>query len=241
MISVLVPTKGRPIEYKRMVESVVNTSSHAKVFTGLSEEDKSVYGIIPDIVTPEWMPTAHKWELLANHAFKTTNSDLFMLGADDTVFATKGWDTVLLEHYRALSNKVHVYSMHDSRTGTGTPHPIVTKEYIEAMGYFLPPLFLHWFVDTWTVEIARANNCFTHLMDYTLIHDKSSDRKSGKWSGDETRNGIRKNGWLTRDIYTNQSCAHFLEIEKERLANFIKRNVQYKTHGSPQDFLEATQ
>lgn len=239
MISILVPTKGRPIEYNRMIQSVKDTSSYARVFTGISEEDKPVYGIDGDLSMPNWMPTAHKWELLANHAFITTTSKLFMLGADDTVFATPLWDKALLDHYTALENKIHVYSLRDSRDKAGTPHPIVTKEYIEAMGYFLPPLFLHWFVDSWTVEIAKANDCFTNFDDYLLIHDKPTDKIEDKWGGDATRNDIRKAGWLNRDMYVNRSCKHFLEMEKNRLGCYIARQSAYKKNGNPQDFLEA--
>lgn len=241
MISILVPTKGRPIEYNRMIKSISDTSSLARVFTGISETDQSVYGIKGNLITPEWMPTSHKWELLANKAYRETDSKLFMLGADDTIFATKDWDKALFSHYEGLTNKIHVYSLCDSRDKAGTPHPIVTREYVEAMGYFLPPLFLHWFVDSWTVEIAKANNCFTYFDDLLLIHDKPTDKMEDKWGGDATRNDIRKAGWLSRDMYVNKSCKHFLEAEKNRLEKYIARNTAYKTNGSPQNFIEATQ
>ena len=214
-IAILCPTRGRPEQFTKMCRSTWQTSKHVKhIYTAISEQDCKEYGMNPTpygmIFTPDDMPTACKWNLLAEMAMKDPEITHFMLGADDMVFSTPCWDDALLKLY---DKKPHVYSLLDSRDPDGTPHPIVTREYIEAMGYFLPPIFLHWYVDSWTVDIAKANNCFTHLRDYLLIHDKPSD----KGQGDETHNRIRMNGWRERDAYVNQTCQHYLALEKSRL------------------------
>lgn len=216
MISILVPSKGRPAYCKRMLESVGHTvECDGRVMLALDRRDTDLYQeYVPcDLIVPDGLPTVHKWNLLAKKAMEYSSHNLFMLGADDIIFSTSGWDKAIIDHYNALENKIHVYSLCDSRDPSGTPHPIVTREYIEAMGYFLPPIFLHWYVDTWTVEIAKANDCFTHMKDYLLVHDKPSD--SGQ--SDETHNGIRRMGWHERDKYVNDTCQHFLEYEKLRL------------------------
>lgn len=161
------------------------------------------------------MPTVYMWNDLAMECFnRNPDVKLFMLASDDIIFATPGWDKALIDHYNALENKIHVYHLQDSRDVEGTPHPIVTREYINAMGYFMPPIFMHWFVDSWTVKIAKANNRFTHLKDYSLIHDKPSD----KGAADETHNRIRRMGWHQRDTEVNRTCQHILEWETRRLA-----------------------
>lgn len=162
-------------------------------------------------------PTVYKWNYLEQLA-KTYDPDLYMLAADDIIFATPGWDTALMQHYNKLENKIRVYHLRDSRDDNGTPHVIVTREYVGAMGYFMPPIFLHWFIDTWTVEIAKATGSFTHFKEYELVHDKSSDR--GK--PDKTHNRIRQMGWHARDQAVNDSCQHFLEYEKLRLAKVVQ-------------------
>ncbi len=145
---------------------------------------------------------------------KNDQYKLFMLGADDMVFETPGWDEALIDHYNALENKIHVYHLQDSRSSDGNPHPIVTREYIAAMGYFISPIFLHWFVDTWTCAIAKSNSCFSHLKDYKLAHIKPSDE--GKL--DETHSRIRQWGWHSRDKWVAEKMAHVLEAEKLRLS-----------------------
>lgn len=207
-IAILCPTRGRPAFFKRMVDSVSKTTSLPVNVLACSNGDDDY---VPRVTTD--LPTVHMWNALS----KAADARLIMLGADDTIFATPGWDKALMDHYNALENKIHVYALKDSRDPHGTPHPIVTREYVDAMGYFMPPIFLHWFIDTWTVDIAKSNDCFTHLADYELIHDKPSD----KGMADETHSRIRRMGWHERDKAVNDSCQHILRFEKERLAKVI--------------------
>lgn len=227
-IAILCPSRARPEQCKRMVQSAYATSvGKVQIFIVVSEKEFDLYKDTIDLpeservgvclVTYPDYPTGFKWNKLSELALTQPNS-LFMLAADDMVFTTPCWDKALLDHYNSLENKIHVYSLLDSRDPDGTPHPIVTREYIEAMGYFLPPIFLHWFVDSWTVEIAKANNCFTHMKDYLLVHDKPSD----KGRGDETHNRIRQMGWHERDKWVNDKCQHFLAYEKARLARIMR-------------------
>lgn len=226
-IALLVPTRGRPEKFKRMCESAFKTASNkdnVSVLAALTEDDetKELYkheysGSVFSFIHPE-STTVYKWNWLAGFAQaqcfdgEFTNK-LFMLAADDIIFETPGWDKALIDHYNALENKIHVYALRDSRDPDGTPHPIVTREYLEAMGYFVPPIFLHWFVDTWTVAIANSNNAFTHLKDFLLTHDKPSDRGQP----DETHTGIRARGWHSRDHQLAKSHCRFLEYEKMHL------------------------
>lgn len=228
MIAILCPTRGRPEQCKRMIESVIKTSSiKVNIIVGLTASEYISYDlekfwpnkdqnvIVYPVNLEDMLPTAHKWNLLAEEAMKDPKNKLFMLGADDMIFETSEWDKALIDHYNALQNKINVYALQDSRDADGTPHIIATREYIDAMGYFVPPIFLHWNIDTWTVAIAKANGCFTHLRDYKLTHDKPSDRGES----DETHSRIRQWGWHSRDKYVAEKMAHVLEYEKFRLMN----------------------
>lgn len=220
-IAILCPTRGREKLFDRMCDSAFKTSRNTKIYFYQAVDDFPTYkcptqkdSIVKCVGSP-W-PTVQSWNYLSSFAM-TEGHNLFMLAADDIIFSTPGWDEALLDHYNNLENKIHVYHLQDSRDVNGTPHPIVTREYIDAMGYFLPPIFMHWYGDTWTVEIAKHNSCFTHLRDYELIHDKPSD----KGISDETHSRIRKMGWRERDKYVNDTCQHFLELEKNRLAKVL--------------------
>jgi len=220
-ISILCPTKGRASLCNRMVTSVFNTvsnKSNVEILLGVVEPYHAIKHVTQHKV-PEWS-TAMTWNYLASKA----EGDLLMLGADDTIFATPGWDEALLDHYGKLENKIHVYHLQDSRDIEGTPHPIVTREYYNAIGYFVPPIFFHWYVDSWTREIAKYNSIFTHLKEFELVHDKPSDL--GK--PDATHTGIRSQGWHDRDKFVHENCQHFLQQEQKRLWKIMNIDIHNK-------------
>ena len=175
-------------------------------------------------IVPDW-PTVMTWNVLAQEAMKFPDNKLFMLAADDMIFSTPGWDKALLDHYNALENKIHVYALQDSRDKDGLPHPIVSREWIEAMGWAFPPYYLHWKIDTWTAAIAKANGVHTHLREYLLIHDKANDRGQP----DETHSRIRNAGWLDRDNYVEKTCGYLLENEKKRLNDYLRGREERET------------
>lgn len=213
MIALLCPSKGRPEKLKKMWESAKATSTlPLKLYLAIDAKEWPLYqeftaNNIQVLIMPDLLPTAHKWNLLADLALLEKGNKLFFLAGDDMVFETEGWD-------RAMNtDEAHVYALQDSRDEDGTPHPIMTRKYIEAMGYFVPPMFLHWFIDTWTVSIAKANQAFTHLKQFKLTHDKDKD---------QTHIGIRERGWHDRDRYVNEKMQALLTSEKCRLGIEIK-------------------
>lgn len=216
MIALLVPSRGRQKQFSRMCDSVEATArkNTVYIFSGTNGTSLSTY---TDFKFPEDISTVYMWNQLAIKAMRSTDIKLFMLAADDTIFATPGWSEALIDAYDKLTNKIHVFALQDSRDAEGVPHPIFTREWIEAMGWMIPPYFFHWKIDTWSVEIAKANNCFTHMKDYLLIHDKANDRGIP----DETHLRIRENGWLERDMHLAQVCPYVLEYEKKRLMEHI--------------------
>lgn len=232
MIALLTPTRARLEQFKRMCESASKTAvnkSAIKIYSASNGEDAYA-----KYQFPVDCPTVFMWNELAKIAMQDESNKLFMLCADDVIFTTPCWDEALLNHYNALENKIHVYHLQDSRDTNGYPHPIVTREYVDAMGYFVPPIFMHWFCDSWTVAISAGMGTFTHLKNYLLVHDKPSD----KGQPDETHNRIRRMGWHERDKTVNEDCQYLLAYEKQRLRDFLSRRTwTLITNGSVKDNL----
>lgn len=226
MITILCATRNRPRQFTRMAASALATAHDREniricFYTADADPAYEDYAC-PDnayrYVGPDWPGVA-----ALNHLWQSApSSDLYMIGSDDMVFTTPHWDKALLDHYASLVNKRHVYALLDSRDAKGTPHPIITREFASALGYIAPPIFLHWYVDTWLVEIATRNDCFTHLNDYLLIHDKPSD----KGLADDTHNRIRRMGWHRRDAFVNQSCQRFLDLESARMGTATRFTLE---------------
>lgn len=235
MITILCPTRGRPAQFQRMVNSARDTAhnpENVRVLFYVGNDEALLQSYRHDMPNCT-MLIGHPWSAVMASNYLAMrcaeffpDTKLYMVGADDMVFATPHWDKALTDAYEALQDKTHVFSLRDSRDSYGTPHPILTHEFVTAMGYFLPPIFLHWFVDSWTVDIAKSNGCFTHLHDYLLIHDKPSDRGVK----DETHSRIRTMGHHDRDTYVNSVCQHFLATEKERLGRMMQQQRGTREH-----------
>jgi len=221
MIALLCPSRARPDQCKMMVESVYATSStNPKIYISTDARDLWSYKLSREITATDWvhsphgMPTSHKWNILAQEAMKNPENKLFMLAADDMGFVSPGWDNGLIANYEG---KPQVFAFQDTRDPLGTPHPIVTREWVELFGWFVPPIFAHWYIDSWTVEIAKSANCFTHLNQFVLEHNKPSDRGQG----DETHSLIRSYGWRERDEFIATTCKDWLELQKQKLSKVL--------------------
>lgn len=221
MIAILCPSYRRNKLAKRLWDNIGDKATLYFCTDSIDLMDYKGIGIdtVNYLYADPNLPTVHKWNLLAEEALKNPDNKLFMLGADDMYFASHSWAEDLTEAYNKLENKIHLFAFQDSRDELGTPHPVVSREWIEALGYAFPPIFLHWQLDTWAVEIAKANNCFTHLIHHELVHDKPSDR--GEY--DQTHHRIRSFGWADRDAWVADKMQHLLSSEKARLAACISR------------------
>jgi hypothetical protein len=207
-----------------MIQSAYDTTTEKiQIFLAVSAEDFPIYQAkltLPEsdrvgvlmVEMPE-ATTGYKWNRLAQLAFGQPNT-FYMLAADDMVFKTNGWDKALVEHYAGLERKQHIYALRDSRDpATGTPHPIFTREWISLFGWMVNPMYLHWFVDTHAVEVAKSCNVFTHFSNYELTHIKPSDHGNP----DETHSRIRSWGWAERDRFVWEVTKEYRELDKQKL------------------------
>lgn len=123
-------------------------------------------------------PTSYAWNELAKRAA----GDILMLMGDDTVFETPGWDDKLRKAEFTLSHggqpSMAVFSFDDGRSelGTGHPHPAMTREVYNRLGYLACPMFRHFYVDTWLVDLAKEAGIFHYIADMKVLHDKPWDR-----------------------------------------------------------------
>lgn len=224
-IAILCPTMGRPEICRAMIESVRKTAFELKdivIYLGLTEGDEAKQQYMDMVLDYKGLNVKMGLYQFADWTLPMCHNKLSEIAeehelhygmGDDCLFVTPGWDAALKEKYEALENKIHVFSLLDNRDPLGMPAPVMTKAYIDAMGWRIPPYFMHWYCDTWTTKIAKACNILTHLTDYMLIHDK----KSEKGIQDETYHRVRNRGAIDRDAYVDQHCQHWVNVEIERL------------------------
>lgn len=158
MISILTPSRSRPNFALRMIASATKFARcpiEIKLYLNNDDPFLSQYtdNIDPSMYTigPN-QSTSYSWNLMAEQA---KNDILFLVG-DDCYFKTENWTKMILDAFDKYPDKIAcVYPRAPSVSKYKSPHFCLHRNWINTLGYFLPPHFYHWYVDTWILEIAQ--------------------------------------------------------------------------------------
>lgn len=162
MISILLPSRGRPENIVRLHNSVSLTAVGPwEMIVRLDEDDPSC-GDYLDYIESRLLPhvrflvgervvLSEMW----NHCWRQAYGDIFMHAGDDIVFSTRGWDGIV----RAAFPPDGIAFVHgDDLGGKGSwfgTHGFLRREWVDAVGIFAPPCFSSDFTDTWFNEVAN--------------------------------------------------------------------------------------
>lgn len=108
---------------------------------------------------------------LWNECQKLAQYDVYQHSCDETVYRTSGWDTAVLEAFEQWPDGIGlVYGrdgIHDENLAT---HGFITRAWVEAVGYFVPPYFSSDYNDLWLHEVAGAIGRRRFLPDVFTEH-----------------------------------------------------------------------
>ena len=88
-----------------------------------------------------------------NRCQRIHRADLYVIGCDDTVISTPGWDWMLLNAAGVFDDGIAIVYFGDT-PGVFQAGIAVSHDLVEEMGYFCPPYFSYWWSDTWLHEIG---------------------------------------------------------------------------------------
>jgi glycosyltransferase involved in cell wall biosynthesis len=159
MISVLLPTRKRPLFLKRMVDSLREMSTiQPEIIVYIDDDDQETppmaaqLGLV-SIIGPRITMTDY-W----NKCYEKASNDIVMQAGDDIVFRTKGWDKMVEDEFAKWPDKivlVHGDDLDDNfRSNFGT-HSLLHRRWIETLGYFIPPYFSSDNGDRWLMAVAN--------------------------------------------------------------------------------------
>ena len=213
-ISLLCPTRWRPNDALRMVESVINTVNHPErieILFYIDSDDNKVdeykeklssympwmsrTQIFIDITVGEPMSVSKSWNIIAGKA----TGNLFKMCNDDLVYETKGWDDRLdLEFAKYPDEIVCMWFNDNIQKGRMCTFPIISRKWYETVGYFSPGRFLFLYNDTWVHDIAKKIGREHYIGDVMNRHLHHSQTKIK----DETTIRSRLNGAIEKDGIT---------------------------------------
>ena len=163
-ISLLVPTRGRPSFFGAMLESVRTTAaaSGIEVVAYVDVDDPAVglyqnylegfHGVDLHLITGPRIVLSQAW----NECAAAASGQYLMLAADDIRFRHPGWAGEVERVFAALPDGIgYLYGRDghwDHMLGT---HGIVSRTWVEVVGYFCPPHFASDKNDAWLHDVAR--------------------------------------------------------------------------------------
>lgn len=194
MISIVVPSRNRPGNIARLLKSLKNVSNDFNkldIIIRLDKDDKDLEGYIKE--TKKYINIQvkidNKRENLSDlwdECYHLTKYPLIMMCADDVIFRTKDWDKKITNRLKNPERTLYLSWCDDKNQGKNMPTlPILSKAWVEAVGYFVPKGYVCDFCDVHIQNIAEKLERFGikvmwYHKDIVVEHMHPTVNK-GKW------------------------------------------------------------
>lgn len=157
MISILLPTRKRPSNLRRLIDSLRETSLNMpQILCYIDQDDDSYnYKYFQEVVFIRGprMEFGSMWTELAKYA----SGEILSVMGDDVVFQTRGWDKIVEDAFAECADKILM--VHGDDKGNHVDDlatlPIVHRRWVDITGYLTPPGFSFEWVDTWINDVAK--------------------------------------------------------------------------------------
>lgn len=241
MITLCCPSRGRPELAKRMYDKAIEFCENKKnieILLYVNEDDEflskylSLFHKLPCvkvIVGPHQSPS-FSWNQLALRA----KHDLVCLIGDDVQIETTHWEKIIKHHFDSVADKILMLVPSTGRPRGYTesqwkmkkiyyckkdetlpaPHYVIHKNWLNTLGYLCPPQFWHFYVDTYTQNIARRMKRCLYVPELVFKVKKIIDNTAVQV---RSHLNIRK-----RDDFVWQTCQRHMQSDISALHDFIK-------------------
>ncbi len=170
-ISILVPTRGRPALLLDFLQSIIDTTmdlNNIEVVLAIDKDDCSYDEMQwPDghLKIVKTIAPQSSMGSLNTRCFDNSCGELIILGNDDVVFRTKGWDQILVEESRRYPDRIFLMFARDGiKNATFACFPILSRKCCSLIGNPFP-------------EIYKGDGIDSHLFDIFLkLKDYGHDR-----------------------------------------------------------------
>lgn len=158
-ISLCTVTRKRPLIYRRLVVSALDTATYPdniELVTYRDDDDETRYDTFKnsiEIVGPRIL-YAEMW----NECARKATGEILMQVPDDFVFETNGWDEMVYQAFNTFPDKILMVFPYDGiehHKGFGTTF-FLHRNWIDTIGYFVPPYFVGYYIDNWVNGVADS-------------------------------------------------------------------------------------
>lgn len=176
MISLLLPTRQRPGNLRRLVDSINATkaSEMIELVTYIDDDDDSYDDLELDISWhkvrgPRNISGLVNLSVMWNECYEVACGDILMHCGDDIVFRTDGWDFIVYQAFEVVEDKILFAFGRDGiqdANNFGT-HGFIHRRWIDAVGYLFPPLFVSDYNDTFLNDVSKLIGRHRQIEIYT--------------------------------------------------------------------------
>lgn len=169
-IAILTPSRARPGRLDSFIQSVYSTASDPSrvyCYNYIDSDDPRVSAYndyskkqnqnsMNIIAEPQ--SVSKSWNILAHAAmtFKAEPADVLIMGNDDMIYRTQGWDNLLEKEIEKYPDQIYCMWFEDLINGQNhCAFPIVSRRWYETLGYFTPGIFNFGYNDTWIFDVAK--------------------------------------------------------------------------------------
>lgn len=193
-IALLCPTRERPKDVERLINSIEDTTfnldNNVVLVLGVDDNDptrKDVENLAKknkEFVRIVVIPTSPDGKFLGlgkiwNIMYDQVDEEIIGMVGDDMVFQTENWNKMILEEFKKVRDNILMVHVNDGMRGMGNPFPndpplavnsFIHRRYCETFGKYCITDFLHGFHDTHFHDVYELANRKVYRHDIMLNH-----------------------------------------------------------------------
>lgn len=228
MISLLCPTRGRPANMNRLWQSVKDTASNLKdieLIFYIDDDDldsqQTAKGMGVSRIVGKRIVLSEMW----NKCYEISKGDILMHCGDDIIFRTVGWDKMVEDEFKKVNDKIlFVYGKDGYSPDSFGTHGFISRNWVEVVGYFVPPYFSSDMNDTWLNDVADTIGRKKFLPELYTEHMHPINGK-GEWDQTHLERLERHQTDNVTELYIGKSLERHQDADK--LRKFIEFTDSY--------------
>ena len=156
----------------------------------------------------------------ANNLYDDTTADIVMTSNDDQVFIDNGWDDRLDLEIAKYPDGIFCMWFNDKwESENFCTFPVISRRWIETLGYLQFPFFEHFFVDAWIWMLAKAVGRDHYIADVVVEHRHWKTGKAEKDSTYEKHLTTEDDSRHARDRAVIDKFERYFHADVEALKN----------------------
>lgn len=164
---VMIPTRHRRELAERCLDSFRETAADADIVLVTDDDDEDYAGIDAQVIT---VPRDNLVTAVNTAAAQLApHCRALMIGADDAVFVTPGWDKLLMMGLDDLGGSGYAYP--DDRRRADIPeHCVISSDIVLELGWFAEPSMGHYYIDNVWAELGRRTGLIRYVPQAVVEH-----------------------------------------------------------------------